>query len=148
MGSGSSFPVQCELSATFIAKAIRKVQSQRYRALQPTVEATAEFNKIIETYFDDKVISDRCNFWSKLGTGKSRVVIAWPGTAHHRFDILRDPRWEDFSFTRQPGASNRFEYFGNGWTEKEKRNNPDELTHYLKKVGVYDLATLHEAWND
>jgi hypothetical protein len=48
-----------------------------------------------------------------------------------------------------PGAkSNRYEYFGNGWTEKEKRNDQDETTNYLRKVGPYDLATLHEACND
>jgi cation diffusion facilitator CzcD-associated flavoprotein CzcO len=148
MGGGSSFPMQCEISATYIAKAIRKVQSQSYRALQPSVAATAEFNQIVEGYFDDKVMSDSCNAWSKLGKGRTRVLLQWPGSGHHRFDISRDPRWEDFDFIRNSNAlTNRYEYFGNGWTERERRNRKEEVAGYLHEIGKYDLATLHEAWN-
>jgi hypothetical protein len=73
----------------------------------------------------------------------------WPGTGHHRFDIVREPRWEDFVFERtEEGKRNRFEYFGNGFTEREKNGDVLSLTKYLKEAGTVDLATLHESWND
>jgi len=141
-------PLHCEVSATYIAKAIRKVQSQSYKALCPSQEATDHFNHIVGGYFDDKVVSDSCTSWAKAGKGESRVVILWPGTGHHRADILRDPRWEDFVFDRADDAKvNPYEYFGNGWTEREKSGDKAELTKYLFEVGKIDLATVHETWN-
>jgi hypothetical protein len=69
----------------------------------------------------------------KAGKGKKRVLTVWPGAGHHRFDILRDPSWEDFVFKRREDARvNRFEYFGNGWTEREKKNDLVEITNYLQ----------------
>jgi hypothetical protein len=128
---------------------IRKVQSQGYQAVYPSQEATDDFNEIITGYFDDKVIGDDCDGWWKSGFGKSRPLVSWPGTGHHRFDISREPRWEDFVFERsQEGKRNRFEYFGNGWTERERTGGNTALTSYLKEVGKLDIATLHENWND
>jgi hypothetical protein len=102
-------------------------------------------------------------------------VIAWPGSGHHRNDILRDPRWEDFEFKRANGAKqNRFEYFGNGDTARETRfiaakKGPQDVrwegggwqeggsvddveknnvTGYLKEVGKVNLELLHEQWNE
>ncbi|EED17180.1 dimethylaniline monooxygenase, putative [Talaromyces stipitatus ATCC 10500] len=148
-GLGGTFPLQTEISATYISKVIRKVQGQGYRAIYPSQEATDDFNEIITAFFDDKVIGDQCDGWWKSGFGKSRPLVSWPGTGHHRFDISRDPRWEDFVFERSEGGKrNRFEYFGNGYTEREKSGGKDSLTSYLKEVGKIDIATLHENWND
>jgi hypothetical protein len=148
-GLGGTFPLQAEISATYISKVIRKVQGQGYNAIYPSQEATDDFNEIVDAYFDDKVIGDDCDGWWKSGFGKSRPLVPWPGTGHHRFDISRDPRWEDFVFERTPEAQrNRYEYFGNGWTEREKNGDEVSLTRYLKEVGKVDLATLHENWND
>ncbi len=137
------------MSATYIAKVIRKVQSQGYKAIHPSHEATADFNEIVSGHFDNQVLGDNCNSWLKSGGGKSRVLLSWPGSGHHRFDISRDPRWEDFVFeTSAEGKRNRFEYFGNGSTEREMEGGLVNITKYLKEVGKIDLATLHEAWND
>ncbi|KAL1860806.1 hypothetical protein Plec18170_001318 [Paecilomyces lecythidis] len=148
-GAGGTYPLQAEISATYISKVIRKVRSQGYVAVHPSQEATDDFNEIVEAYFEDKVINDECDGWWKSGYGKSRPLVPWPGTGHHRFDISRDPRWEDFVFERTPeGKRNRFEYFGNGYTEREKQGDDVLLTKYLKEAGSVDLATLHENWND
>jgi hypothetical protein len=146
---GGTVPVQCEISATFIAKAIRKVQSQAYVALHPSEEAATEFNDIVAGFFDNKVVNDKCNSWFKQNAGHSRNLIAWPGSFHHRADVLRDPRWEDFHFIRQRNARrNRFEYFGSGHTVRDLHGTEAELTNYLKEVGKLDVATVHEAWNE
>jgi hypothetical protein len=40
------------------------------------------------------------------------VFILWPGSRIHFFEVMKQPRWEDFNLT--PLKGNRFEYFGNG----------------------------------
>lgn len=148
-GIGGTVPLQCEASVTFIAKAIRKVQSQGYKSLYPSHDATADFNEYAEQFFQDKVIQDSCNSWMKSGKGKTWPLVAWPGTCHHRMSISRDPRWEDFVFERSEGGRrNRFEYFGNGDTEREQKGDAVALTSYLIEMGKVDLATLHEHWNE
>lgn len=98
-------------------------------------------------HFEDKAITDDCDGWWKAGFGKSRPLLAWPGSGHHRFGITRDPRWEDFVFERtEHGKRNRYEYFGSGHTEREK--NGEEILKYLREVGDVDLETVHEAWNE
>ncbi|KAF4809306.1 FAD-binding monooxygenase moxY [Colletotrichum siamense] len=145
---GGTVPLQIEIAATYIAKCIRKVQTQSYASLDPREEAARDFNDIANGYFDNKVTTDKCNSWFKQGGGATHVLIAWPGTFHHRADILRDPRWEDFQFIRRPGAEkNRFEYFGNGLTAREVRRDEEDITGYLREIGKIDIATLHEAWN-
>lgn len=147
---GGTVPLQCEISATYIAKCIRKVQTQSYITLEPRQDAAEEFNDVANGYFQGKVFQDKCNSWFKLGKGATRVVLAWPGTYHHRADSLRDPRWEDFTFKRRPGAEiNRFEYFGDGTTFREVILRDDvNLTSYLREVGKCDIATVHELWNE
>lgn len=146
---GGSVPLHIEVTATFIAKCIRKVQSQSYSSLDSVKEAAEEFNRIVNGWFDDKVTTDRCNSWFKQGEGNTRVLISWPGSYHHRADILRDPRWEDFRFTRQPGAEvNRFEYFGSGSTKRGEEGDPEDLTKYLHSIPSIDIEAIHELWNE
>lgn len=146
---GGVVPLQCEISSTYIAKCIRKVQSQSYTSLHPSVEATEEFNAVVDGFFDTKVTSDTCNSWWKVGSGKTRHLASWPGSGYHRFDNMRDPRWEDFVFKRARASErNRFDYFGNGFSTREARGDPDDLLRYVRPVGKIDLRTLHESWTD
>jgi hypothetical protein len=75
-------------------------------------------------------------------------VIHWPGSGHHRADILREPRWEDFQFDLlNEKSDNRFDYFGNGWTAREESGKKETWTNYLHEVGKIDIATVHESWD-
>lgn len=160
---GGSVPLQTEITAAYIAKAIRKIQSQSYVSLDPLEEAAQEFNDINGAFFEGSVISDNCNSWFKqkhvVKEGEdaslpsdlvNRVCIAWPGTYHHRAEALRNPRWEDFVFARRGGGArkNRFEYFGNGSTAREESGDPADLIRYVRTAGEIDLAVLHESWNE
>jgi cation diffusion facilitator CzcD-associated flavoprotein CzcO len=144
---GGTVPQQCEQTATYIAQCIRKIQAQSYAALEPKEEATRDFDAVVEGFFSNKTTTDSCSSWWKQGSGPSRVLIAWPGTGHHKWDISRSPRWEDFSFERRKGAEeNLFHYFGSGVTVKEERGRLETVTAYLSEVGKADLSTLHESW--
>lgn len=142
---GGSVPLQAEITATYISKAIRKIQSQSYQALDPKQEAADEFNNLIDNYFEGKTIQGECRSWAKIGFGKGRVVMAWPGSFQHRVRALRDPRWEDFHFVRRPGAEvNRYEYFGNGLTDIDEGEDDERLTSYLREYGELDPRRHHE----
>ncbi|KPM36044.1 hypothetical protein AK830_g10525 [Neonectria ditissima] len=146
---GGTVPLQIEITATYIAKCIRKVQAQSYASISPREDAVREFNDIVNGYFSNRVTGDKCNSWFKQGPGSTRVLIAWPGTYHHRADILRDPRWEDFEFQRARDARlNRYEYFSNGSTERERIGDRADITNYLRAIGNIDVETVHEAWNE
>ena len=169
-GGGGSIPLQCELSATYIAKVLRKMQLQQYRSITPSREATEDFNAYCAGHFRDKVVSDNCSSWLKMETtrggeegGKeqekgSRTLVWWPGSGHHRIQACMDPRWEDFEYerSRTPQAQrNRYHYFGNGWTTIERdagvtrrngKSAAEALTGYLHEVGYMDLRSLHEQW--
>ncbi|CAK7222485.1 hypothetical protein SCUCBS95973_004857 [Sporothrix curviconia] len=169
-GGGGSIPLQCELSATYIAKVLRKMQLQQYRSITPSREATEDFNAYCAGHFQDKVVSDNCSSWLKMETaaaaatptekekGKgtsSRTLVWWPGSGHHRIQAYLDPRWEDFEYERQrtPQAQrNRYHYFGNGWTTIEQDAGAQEksaaevLTGYLHEAETMDLRSLHEQW--
>ncbi|CAK7233921.1 hypothetical protein SCUCBS95973_008759 [Sporothrix curviconia] len=149
---GGTVPVKCEQTATYIAQCIRKIQAQGYAALEPSDEATDDFDAVVEGFFADKTTSDSCSSWWKQGGGDGdgggRVVISWPGTMHHKGDITRTPRWEDFCFQRDAASKhNRFHYFANGLAAREEgQANADELTSYLTTAEDVDLQTLHEGW--
>lgn len=157
-GGGGSIPLQVELSATYIAKVLRKMQLQQYRSITPSREATEDFNAYCLGHFSDKVVSDNCSSWLKAPKAKGdkaegkeggRTLVWWPGSGHHRIQVCLDPRWEDFEFerNRSPQAQrNRYHYFGNGWTtiERDAGKNAVALTGYLQEAGAADLRSLHE----
>ncbi|CAK7204021.1 hypothetical protein SEUCBS139899_006772 [Sporothrix eucalyptigena] len=143
---GGTVPVKCEQTATYIAACIRKVQAQGYASLEPTTEATDDFDAVVEGFFADKTTADTCRSWWKQGGGGGRVTMGWPGSMHHKGDVTRDPRWEDFHFQRRNNVSNRFHYFASGLTAREEVGDADELTSYLVTQEDVDLKTLHEGW--
>src|SRR5690606_21586407 len=124
-----------------------KIQAQSYASLEPTEDATQDFDAAVEGFFADKVTTDSCSSWWKQGSGPTRLLIGWPGSGHHKWDISRFPRWEDLSYQRRKGAEgSRFHYFGTGVTAKEERGDLDAVTAYLTEVGKVYLSTLHESW--
>lgn len=127
-----------------MGRPIRKIQSESYLSLDPTEEATRDFNGLTGT-FKGRVSGDKCDSWFKQGKGDAWNVVGWPGSWHHRRAILGSPRWEDFHFEKRAGAEgNRFRYFGDGSTERGVEGDPEKLTDYLQEVGKIDLVRLHQ----
>ncbi|KAH8698488.1 hypothetical protein BGW36DRAFT_406453 [Talaromyces proteolyticus] len=128
---------------------ICKIQSQSYFVLESSQDATDDFDAVVRGFFSAMVSTDFGSSWWKLGKGSTPLTVAWPGSGLHKWDISRDPRWEDFVFHQRPGSlRNYFEYFCNGHTQKEVDGNRDSLTEYLKAVGWVDLRTIHEDWTE
>jgi cation diffusion facilitator CzcD-associated flavoprotein CzcO len=163
---GGTVPYQCEISATYIAGVIRKVQRHGYKSIRPSPRAAEEFGVVVDRYFENSVINDGCRTYFKLGgkTGKARNVIGFPGTTRQRLEVLSEPRWEDFLFddttTQSDQGSvrdgtgttvtdltknNRFlTFWGDGRSALDMANDLDAMTDYLTEVGKVDLRRLHE----
>lgn len=140
--------MQCEITAAYIAKVIKKVQRESYKSICPSSEAVRDFNNLCTGHFQDKVVSDKCSSWLKLNGSIPRNLVWWPGSSHHRFEVLRNPRWEDFSYERHPGSeANRFAFFGSGWTLREQ-SSKQATTAYLKEIGQINISSLHDAWDE
>ncbi|RVX71012.1 hypothetical protein B0A52_03377 [Exophiala mesophila] len=161
---GGSVPYQTEISATYIARLLRKLQRDGYRALYPTEAATRDFTVVVDKYFEKSVVNDKCRSYFKLEDkpGKSKNVIGYPGTTRQRVEILAEPRWEDFVFEGDDGtvisaevgspshegsgpSPNRFtRIWGRGRSVLDDENNLDAVTYHLAEIGKVNLRTLHE----
>ncbi|KAL2415483.1 FAD-binding monooxygenase moxY [Exophiala dermatitidis] len=161
---GGSVPYQCEISATYIARLIRKVQREGYRALYPSDAAAKDFSVVVDQYFDKSVVNDKCRTYFKLEDklGKSRNVLGYPGTTRQRLEVLAEPRWEDFVFEDGQGSlvtpvdylapakssptDNRFlRFWGAGRSSLDENDSLDAMiSAFLAERGKSDLRTLHE----
>lgn len=147
---GGSVPLHCEVSATYIARVLRKLRRDGYTSCSPTQKAAADFNDWVARYFANTVVASSCNSWFKLDGPDSRVVIGWPGTTRHRIETLAEPRWEDFQFeadrTRAKGfEANRFAHWGSGTTRGDEEGDFDILTGHIKLADDIDFASLHNS---
>lgn len=60
--------------------------------------------------------SSSCSSWFKNGKQHGPVTAIWPGSRLHYFEVMKEPRFEDFDIDY---FENRFSYWGNGFTETE-----------------------------
>lgn len=156
-----TLPFATENQITFIARILRKIQSQGIQTITPTLQATEDFRAYCESYFPRTVMSEDCSSWFNGGIKGGRVIANWPGSGLHANNVRRDPRWEDWEYIYRSDSGNRFAYFGNGWTQKDVQINKDvpeggekpevDMTPYLhvdSVTGKLDLRGYHETWYD
>lgn len=68
----------------------------------------------------------------KNGTVEGKVWGPWCGSSLHFLELMSKPRWEDWEITYT--TPNRFQYLGNGKTEREERGG--DLSYYLRQPGA------------
>ncbi|KAL5119011.1 hypothetical protein ACEQ8H_003140 [Pleosporales sp. CAS-2024a] len=142
IGSGSLTKL-IESVGDFIVKCIRKIQKENIAAMVVKEAREKDFIEIVDAYFKDTVFVDECRSWYKNNeTGK--MIGLWPGSSLHMMEVLRSPRWEDYTYTymdelearedtnRRLGGKNRVNqlaWLGHGWSlnQLEKR----DLAWYL-----------------
>jgi hypothetical protein len=100
-----------------------------------------EFNQHIQKYLERTVWTQGCRSWYKNGTIDGPVIAVYGGTSFHFIEALKNPRWEDFHITREPG-SNRYAYLGNGFTLTETRGESVGVTQTIDFDGFFDLFVL------
>lgn len=155
-GPGGTLPHSLENQVTYLAKVLRKVRTQGIRTIQPSWAATRDFRAYCESFFPKTVLSEPCSSWYNGGIVGGRIHGIWPGSGTHLNIVRREVRWEDFEYTYKNTQGNRFSYFGNGWSVKDKiaaesQEGEDsvDFSPYLRKEavdGTLDLRGLHEEW--
>ncbi|KFY12873.1 hypothetical protein V492_03609 [Pseudogymnoascus sp. VKM F-4246] len=148
-GHSGTLPHSAETQITYIARVLRKVNSEGIRTIVPSKAAADDFVAFSDAFFPKTVLSEGCSSWTNGGVPGGRIHGHWPGSAAHANFVRRSPRWEDFEYELrvENKTKNRFAYWGNGWTRKELIPDSD-LTPYLKLPEKVDLREWHESWWD
>ncbi|KAI1119037.1 hypothetical protein F5Y14DRAFT_460386 [Nemania sp. NC0429] len=129
-GHGSVIPAM-EVIARNIAMTLEKFQTQNIRSLVPKKEAVADFREHRNLYMKRTIWNGPCTAWFKLGPN-GETVLMWPGSRLHCFDILLNPRWEDYDWEYLMG--NRFSYWGNGFTLADADLDDTDKAWYIAGV--------------
>ncbi|EED16121.1 monooxygenase, putative [Talaromyces stipitatus ATCC 10500] len=129
LSHGSAMP-SIEHIAKYVIRLIHKMQTQNYKAVEPTEQAVNEFINHADLFLQRTVWATKCRSWLKGGK-EVGVPLVHPGSRLHWFHMLLEPRWEDWKWTSL--HCNRFSYLGNGFSTMEEEgkdkswylNDPD-----------------------
>ncbi|SPN96716.1 related to steroid monooxygenase [Cephalotrichum gorgonifer] len=108
--------------ARYVARAIRKCQTEGILSICPSDAAVAEYAAHVEAFMPRTAWAGACRSWYKGdgdgdGDGDGSVVALHPGSRLHFLGMLAEFRGEDWEYVY--AAGNRFAYLGNGFTGEE-----------------------------
>ncbi|KAH8203068.1 hypothetical protein TruAng_002796 [Truncatella angustata] len=129
-GHGSVIPA-IEVITRNIATFLHKFQTQNIKTVMPKKEAMADFRQHRDLFMKKTVWDAPCTSWFKLGPNGDTVMM-WPGSRLHCFDVLLNPRWEDYDWEYLMG--NRFSYWGNGFTTADAEEEGTDKAWYIAGV--------------
>ena len=91
------------------------------KCLAPTAAAVADSYAHTHELLKRTAWSSACSSWFKNGKKHGPVTAIWPGSRLHYFEVLKEPRYEDFDIDYLGGdrGGNRFAFMGNGYTYAE-----------------------------
>ncbi|GMK57245.1 hypothetical protein CspeluHIS016_0400790 [Cutaneotrichosporon spelunceum] len=114
VGSGSLLIIM-EEQVAYMAKALNKCSHEGYKSLVVKEEAVASFLKYTDAYFGRTVFTEDCKSWYKNGkSGDAKIRTLWPGSSQHAILSLRNPRWEDYEYEREPEYNHPMAWLGDG----------------------------------
>jgi hypothetical protein len=84
-------------------KCIIKLQTMRYKSMVPKAEAVNDFTAYADEWLKGSIHTESCSAWYKQNSTDGKLRSIWPGTVLGMMEILQDPCFEDFNFTRLDG---------------------------------------------
>ncbi|KAG8156894.1 hypothetical protein KVR01_013307 [Diaporthe batatas] len=138
--SNGSLVLGIQAVGMYVYKWLNKLQTEGYHSFEVGSDVNEEYNQHMQQYLERTVWTRGCRSWYKRGTVDGPVVAIYGGTSFHFMEAIKNPRWEDFTLKRLPGApsQNRFAYLGNGFSLAETKN---------KSVGATQTLDFDEYWN-
>ena len=127
-----------ERMASYIAKAVEKMQLENIKTMAPLPRAVQAFGNFCDEYFTKTVFGEECASWYKTGGKNGRVTALWPGSSLHAVKALENPRWEDYEYTYADG--NHFGWFGDGWSERDRKEL--DRSYYLRSSMLHHPLEL------
>ncbi|EGC46868.1 flavin-binding monooxygenase [Histoplasma capsulatum var. duboisii H88] len=115
VAQGSLLSLQTLLTNHFL-QIIRKMRQEHIRRLSPKESAVEDFCEHASVYLRRTCWADPCSSWFKQGRKDGNIVM-WPGSRLAFFDILKEPKYEDYEI--EYWSKNRWAFLGNGFTTEE-----------------------------
>lgn len=125
LGHGS-LVTSIEMSVQFIASMTRKLQTQNYSSLCPKPLACHAYQLHALRFLERTVWASSCTSTYKNGTKDGELRSLHPGSRTQLFELLANPRYEDFEWTSLCGDEMAFAWMANGFTIDEETQNPDK----------------------
>lgn len=125
LGHGSFIPI-IELVTRHILSIVKKIQKENIKSMAPRQDITESFAEHADLFIQRTAWSGICRSWFKQGRLDGKPAV-FPGSRLVYMDLLKEPRFEDYSIAYQHG--NPFAFMGNGFSTKEFDGS--DLSYYL-----------------
>lgn len=125
LGHGSLLPIIELLMNNFIA-CIKRIQVQNIKSLAPRRDVCESFVEHADLFLKRTAWTSGCSSWFKQGKVDGPLTM-FPGSRLVFFDLLKEPRYEDYQIEYLSG--NPFGFLGNGFSIKEYDGS--DLSWYL-----------------
>ncbi|EXJ82704.1 hypothetical protein A1O3_06518 [Capronia epimyces CBS 606.96] len=123
---GSILPI-VEWHTRWMFKVISHMQRTSIKALAPSRRAVDDLQIHTHELLKRTAWSSACSSWFKNGKKHGPVTAIWPGSRLHYFEVMKEPRFEDFDIEY---FGNRFAYMGNGFTSTELSENGTAVWYF------------------
>nr|KMM71314.1 monooxygenase [Coccidioides posadasii RMSCC 3488] len=124
----------------YAIKLIKKIQNEHIHSITPRQDVTDAFNEHAQEWIKHTVWVDDCRSWYK-NNETGRVNAVWPGSSLHYIELIKEPRFEDYSITYQ-NKKNMWSFLGLGKVPANVIPNSDH-SPYLS-VEAIDPVWLDE----
>ncbi|KAL9092133.1 MAG: hypothetical protein Q9165_004566, partial [Trypethelium subeluteriae] len=134
ISNGTLIPV-LEKQCDYMLKMVQKMQREHIKAVCVRRSVTHQLNIRHQQFLRRMVFSDNCRSWYKGGRAEGKVIGIWPGSSLHYYEIISEPRYEDYEYVYQ--SRNMWNFLGNGETQLEAddadNGGKNDLSFYLTK---------------
>lgn len=135
IGHGSVFTLS-EHIAKYIARVIKKCQTEGIKAISPSKAAVKDYSEHISAFMPRTAWAADGRSWFKGGRAEGPVIALHPGSRIHFFHMLEGFRGEDWDYVYDNPTQNRFSHLGNGYSTKELDPNGD-VSWYLDAPATF-----------
>jgi hypothetical protein len=125
LGHGSFLPI-IELLMRHFITIIKRFQTQDLKSMAPRKDVCEAFVDHADLFLKRTAWTSGCRSWFKQGKEDGPLAI-WPGSRLLYFDVLAQPRYDDYHIEYLSG--NPFGFFGNGFNIREYEGQ--DLSYYL-----------------
>lgn len=110
----------------YVLKMVAKMQVEPIKSYTIKPEAMRDFYEHRNAMLKTTAWDSPCRSVFKNGTIDGPLILQWPGSRLHFFEMIKEPRFEDYEIRYE---GNRFAFMGNGTLQYEVDGG--DLSWYL-----------------